>query len=336
MGSDFYTDDYAYGSGGGYYDGGGSIDYGFDTTSWPTFDEYYGSGGLPPDYAPGFDPSSGLVDLGGGYGYDPSTGGILDTGLWQGFDGSQVTGDDLWRTEYEGWIAFGLDPASAASQADQALEEARASAGAINISQSASELTKSPELPDIGQYFPLPFVSTYKPWQSPPYIPTFPNLPAPQPPVPRLPGYCPQGTYHPIDDPYSCVPFPQATTNQQQQQQQQRPGQQSSSGSEAQASRPQQQQQQQQQQPCPTGYCKHPQTGRCIPIPQGYARHPQTQVCTPQTAQASPLPIPSEAGDLWANLKGLPWWVWLAVGGLFLLSRDDDGRTTTVRYRRAS
>jgi hypothetical protein len=27
-----------------------------------------------------------------------------------------------------------------------------------------------------------------------------------------LPGYCPPGQYHPIDDPYACIPFPAPTS----------------------------------------------------------------------------------------------------------------------------
>jgi hypothetical protein len=345
MGADFYEDDYGYGGGGdyGYYDGGG--DWGFDTTSWPTFEEYYGGGGLPPDYGPipdqawMIDPSSGFMDLGGGYFYDPSTWGVLDTGLWQGGDTGQ--GFD-WQTEYQNWIAFGVDQNTAASLADQALEEARAAAGAINISQSATELNASPILPDLGQYFPLPYVPDYDYWQSPPYIPIFSDLPVPAPPLPSspamtqttpLPPACPGGQYHPypIGHPQQniCVPFP---TAQAPGTQRQSSGQQSGGGSSA--PRPPQQPQQQQ---CPSGYYRAA-NGQCLPIPRcttpGTIFDGARGLCVPQGQALSPLP--GEAQDLLSNLKALPWWVWLALGGLFLLSRDDNGRTTTVRYRRAS
>src|SRR5262245_58460412 len=356
MGADFYTEDYLYGGGGGdggYYDGGGG-----DIGAGGDFNYGYGTeGGLPPDYAPVadqawmIDPSSGFMDLGGGYLYDPSTGGILDTGLWAGFDQSQAGGDDLWRTSYENWLGVGLDEATAAQRADADVEAIRASQDVINISQSATELNAPPPtLPDVNfPYFPLP-VGPYDYWQSPPYVPSFPDLPAPQPPSPPLPGYCPRGTYHPIGDPYSCAPFPEATTNQQQQRP---PGQQPAPSAPR---PPTQQQRPPQQQACPSGHdtaatgqrrpiprCVPPmvvdqRSGRCVPAaqaqapgcPTGYVFDPATGQCV----QASQLP-PSEAGDLLSNLKNVPWWIWAALGGLFLLSRDES-RTTTVRYKKSS
>jgi hypothetical protein len=57
-------------------------------------------------------------------------------------------------------------------------------------------------------------------------------------------------------------------------------------------------------------------------------------ICVPQGQAVSPLP--SEATDMLSDLENIPWSVWLALGGLFLLSRDDGGKKTTVTYRKAS
>ena len=63
----------------------------------------------------------------------------------------------------------------------------------------------------------------------------------------NLPGYCPQGYYHPLNDPYACVPFPDDPT-QKQQAQKQAQQQQQQAKSQAQAfPKPQNQN-------CPQGY----------------------------------------------------------------------------------
>jgi len=346
MGADFYQEDYLsggnYGGGGnGYYDGGGAIDYGFDTTSWPTFDEYYGGGGLPPDYAPGFGPSSGFMDLGGGYLYDPSTGGVLDTGLYQGPIGSFDTGQssDIWQTAYENWLGVGLDPNTAAQYAEADVEAIRASQGVISIPYSEAQQAPPPILPNLPeQYFALPPPPyDYGFWAG--YSPTFPEeyFPLPPPPSdvaqPNLPPYCPAGQYHPypIGHPQQnlCVAFPSA------QQQAPKPPS-ATSGTPPLAPKPPAQQKPPTQQQCPQGYYRT-STGQCLPIPK--CTTPETVfdrargICVPRGQAVSPLP--SEAEDLFANLKNIPWWVWLALGGAFLLSRDDGGKKTTVTYRRA-
>lgn len=345
MGADFYTEDYLQnggGGGGGYYDGGGDIGaggdfnygygtegspvadqaWGLDTTSWPTFEEYYGGGGLPPDYAPGFGPETGFMDLGGGYVYDPSTGDVLDTGLWQGgFDGSRSS--DLYGAYLDYYMNQGLDFYEASALASE-----QAAAGSI-----LTPTYEQAPLPDVGPFYGLPYIPNYDYWQSPPYIPTFPEeyFPLPPPPLPpspatqqpNLPPYCPQGQYHPypIGHPQQnvCVPFPVATTPSPQP----RPAGQPSGGAPS-APRPPAQQQRRppQQQRCTTpGTVFDQATGRCVPRGQAI----------------SPLPIPSEAKDLLTNLKELPWWVWLAAGGLLLLSQSGEERKkVTVQHRRAS
>lgn len=209
-------------------------------------------------------------------------------------------------------------------------------------------------LPDIWPTYGLPYFSNYDQWQSPPYVPVFSDLPTPRPPVgqtaqqPNLPPACPGGYYHPYPighpDQNKCVPFPPLPTPAPPQQS----GQQSGGGS--QAPKPQQQ--------CPQGQYRDPATGQCKPIPQGqpqqcptgYYRAPNGQclpipkcttagtvfdqargICVPQGQAVLPLPE-----GLFDELSKLPWWIWLALGGLLLLGKDDDGRTTTVRYRRAS
>jgi hypothetical protein len=170
----------------------------------------------------------------------------------------------------------------------------------------------------------LPFVPTFDPFEPVDFFP-LPFVEEQTPPAPTeklgpcdtpngLPGPCPQGQYHPQADPCSCVPFPPAPTptqqpTQQPQQQTQTPK--PSAPSPTPAPSPTQQ-----QQACPTGYCKHPQTGQCMQIPVGYVRHPQTQVCTLAAQQTAP---PSGETDIFAELKKLPWWVWAGVAGVVLL-----------------
>jgi hypothetical protein len=175
-------------------------------------------------------------------------------------------------------------------------------------------------LPDLPPPI-LPFVPTFEPFEPVDFFPLpFVEEQIPTPPTQEklgpcdtpngLPGPCPQGQYHPQADPCSCVPFPPAPTpTQQPTQQQQTPKPPTPTPTQQPAPT-------QQQQACPTGYCKHPQTGQCMQIPVGYIRHPQTQVCTLATQQTAPPP--GEA-DIFAELKKLPWWVWAGVAGAFLL-----------------
>jgi hypothetical protein len=100
------------------------------------------------------------------------------------------------------------------------------------------------------------------------------------------------------------------------------------------------------QQACPTGTYREFFTQQCLPIPTQKCATPGTVFdqatgrCVPIAQAVSPLPgtTPSEFDNLFADLSKLPWWLWLALalGGYLILSRDSDGRTTTVRYRRAS
>lgn len=166
----------------------------------------------------------------------------------------------------------------------------------------------------FGDFFGLPYLPDPLP---PPVAPPTTTPTAELPCVGRtangLPPPCPAGYGRgPFgSDPCLCYPLPPATT------QTQTPKPPTTTQT---PKPPTPQQTAQQQQTCPTGYCKHPQTGQCLPIPQGWQRHPQTQVCVPITQQVSPLPIPTEVGGALDELKKLPWWVWAGLAGVVLLT----------------
>lgn len=219
---------------------------------------------------------------------------------------------------------------------------------------------------------PLMPLDVQPPPQTP--LPTTPTTGA-KPIAPGLPPACPTGQYHPFPighpDQNKCVPFPPAQTGSKPQQQQ-KPA--ASSGGASSGGAQQKPQQQacptgyckhpttgqcipipqgytrhpqtqvctpaQQQQQCPTGYYPDPMTRQCKPIPPcttpGTVFDQATGRCVPAGQAISPLPMPGEAEDLLSSLKEIPWWLWLALGGLILLSRDGDGgKKTTVTYRRA-
>ena len=97
---------------------------------------------------------------------------------------------------------------------------------------------------------------------------TIEDIPGVTPTNPNLPGYCPAGTYHPVDNPLACVPFPtDPTANraaQQQRKQQQQAAQKAAQAAKA--------AQKKQDQTCPKDaqgrqQWKNPQTGKCEPIP---------------------------------------------------------------------
>lgn len=363
MDEGYYGEAYLFNGGGG----GGNGDYGYGGGFWSG---EVGGGYEPIDYAPGFEllpqqepqffelelsPELGPIFFGLPYVEEPlpfePLPGEFGTGLWlmpgQEYQTVDVPlepqGPLTFEDAYFDWLAMGLNPDDAAYFATLDLEAAGAGEGTIRISGAEQEIRPEPPmLPDLPP-MSLPYIpSPWDVWQTPPIIPPF-EFEEPIPPAPPiqklgpcntptgLPGPCAGGFYHPMDNPCACVPFPPAPPATQTP----RPPTQQPS----QAPRPPAQQQprppQTQQQPCPTGYCKHPTTGQCMPIPQGYVRHPQTQVCTAQAPQVSPLPIPSEAEDMFADLKKLPWWVWAAGAGLLFLGMGgEERRTTTVRYRR--
>jgi len=173
---------------------------------------------------------------------------------------------------------------------------------------------------------------------------------------PNLPPYCPPGYYHPIDNPQSCVPFPPATTP---------PTQPPSGGAPKPPpiAPPA-------QQGCPSGQYPSRRYQRCMPIPNcaqlypgsvfspaseacvaqgacppGYWPNPKTRQCEliPQCPGANVtfdmtrgicVPITQGQGSLFDEI---PWWLWLGLLAVLLLSSGGNGeRTTTIRHRRAS
>lgn len=128
-----------------------------------------------------------------------------------------------------------------------------------------------------------------------------------------LPGYCPRGTYHPINDPMACVPFPPADTAakrraaaQQKQQQQ--------------AMQQRRKQQQQQSAQCPRDPQKRP-----------VWRNPKTQKCelVPTCPAGSRFDqvtgrclTTSQLNAAYGNNN----WLWLLLGGgmlLLVMTRDN-------------
>lgn len=265
-----------------------------------------------------------------------------------------MPGGDLFGTYFDYYSGQGYDDYTA-------MQMAAESAGEGSIQISTYEQMAPEVLPELAQYFGLPYnPNYYDPWQSPPYIPEFDYYPLPPPPEKLgpcatpdgLPGYCPQGLYHPTWDPCACVPFPpsqgpspQPTTP--------RP----SGPTPSPTPLPSAPKPAPPKPPLPLqgatcvpkyGEWYNPSTGRCEPLPKcptGYVFDPFRGGCVRSIAQVSPLPRagqPSGAApgpgvetDIMAELKKIPWWVWLALGGLFLLNTGDNGgKKTTVTYRR--
>lgn len=141
--------------------------------------------------------------------------------------------------------------------------------------------------------------------------------------TPALPGYCPVGTYHPLDDPFSCVPFPidpntgrqrPRRTAQRQQQQQQ-------------AKKPAQKTSPQNPQPCPAPGQTDPRTGKCV-CPKGYIYDANKRQCVQATLN-NRLVAPVGA-------TGIPFWMWLLggvlIGGALMSGKSET--TYTMRRRR--
>lgn len=116
---------------------------------------------------------------------------------------------------------------------------------------------------------------------------------------PPLLPYCPGGTYHPQDNPYSCVPFPPETPEFEKQQRA------AAAHKAAQDALKAQQRAQQQQQGCPpnTGLVKNAQ-GQCV-CPPGYAPNAQLKKCV--LVNASLAAQANQAPDWlkWAILAGV-------------------------------
>lgn len=131
----------------------------------------------------------------------------------------------------------------------------------------------------------------------------------------QLPGYCPGGTYHPADDPFNCVPFPETDqTAKKRAQQQQQARQQAAS-----ALRKAQQQADKQCPKDPQGRAvwRNPQTGKCelVPrCPQGTKFDPAMRRCL-TTAQAK---------EIYGENNWLLWLL-IAAGVLVIANSGDSG-----------
>lgn len=132
---------------------------------------------------------------------------------------------------------------------------------------------------------------------------------------PQLPGYCPQGTYHPQNDPFTCVPFPEndPTAKKRAQQQQQ---------ARQQAANALRKAQQQADKQCPKDpqgrpVWRNPQTGKCelVPqCPQGTKFDSTTRRCL----------TPAQAKEVFGDNSWL-WWLLIAAGVLVVATRNDGG-----------
>lgn len=136
-----------------------------------------------------------------------------------------------------------------------------------------------------------------------------------------LPGYCPQGTYHPVNDPYACVPFPPNDPNAKKQANQQQKAQQAAANAARKA-------QQQQDKACPKDpqgrpVWRNPATGKCelAPVcPQGQKFDSTTRRCL-TTAQVKEI-----YGDN-------NWWIWLLIAGGALVVLNSGGESSGRRRR---
>ena len=182
------------------------------------------------------------------------------------------------------------------------------------------------------------------PWYTPPILPDYTppigwDETPPAPSGPALPGYCPQGTYHPTWDPFACVPFPPQQTQTAPRsapaprQSPQRPPTPSGGGSTSQQKPPQ----------CPPGYVMNPQTQKCVKAPQcpqGTVLNPQTGQCVkppqcPQGLKFNPQSGRCEKATSFFNtVSGLPWWVWLLVAGIGAVALSDNSGGSRGRRRR--
>ena len=121
-----------------------------------------------------------------------------------------------------------------------------------------------------------------------------------------LPGYCGPGTYHPLNDPYICVPFPDETPAERNQRQQAAQRAQAAQKAAAAAKAAQQA-----AQPCPpnTGLVKNAQ-GQCV-CPPGYAFSKTYGKCV----MVSQLTAEDKKA-----LEGTDWWKYLAIGAFALIA----------------
>lgn len=152
--------------------------------------------------------------------------------------------------------------------------------------------------------------------------------------VPALPGYCPQGTYHPIEDPFACVPFPDdaaAAAGQSVY------GQAIDTAKAALLRRLQALA----QQPCPAGQARNPATGRCVQsaCPPGAYFDGQSRQCLPIGNCPEGQLFNIESGQCVephaSGLEAVPSWLWLVLlaAAFLATSGNQDGYYPRRRVR---
>jgi len=174
--------------------------------------------------------------------------------------------------------------------------------GFVTTINSDGSYQNQPNSPD--------WISGYPNNQPQPGIPNIADNWPGTPDSPALPGYCQKGSYHPINDPFACVPFPNDDATKRKQATVQRQGAQ-------QQARQKRVQQQAANKTCPKNTWRNPKTNNCEPIPK----------CAPGTKFDQVSAQCLKSSDL-RNLYGQQGsWLWWIVGGVVffvLISRKND------------
>lgn len=138
-----------------------------------------------------------------------------------------------------------------------------------------------------------------------------------------LPGYCPGGTYHPLNDPYACVPFPTDDATKKAQAKIQRKGQQ-------QQARQKRQAQQQANKSCPKDkqnrpVWRNPKTGQCELVPVCGPGQSFDQVTGRCLTSAQKNELYGSSGN----------WIWWIIGGVvFVMLATHKSEQKPMRRKR--
>lgn len=161
--------------------------------------------------------------------------------------------------------------------------------------------------------------------------------------TPQLPGYCPAGTYHPIENPLICAPFPEDGSSGGQGT--------SAAATAAKAAKLAAKIAAKLKQPCSGGQVRYPLSGNCVPAqcPAGTQRNPATGKCValgscppgqyldPVTRQCTPWPTcqPGQQFDIQSgrcvtpgeefDFSDIPWWAYLLGAIVVIQATDSDG-----------
>lgn len=280
----------------GFLNEGGSFD---DYQDWSWYGDFGGGGG---DAYYDWQADANYDWLSGGW----SDGYTGDDWSWFGADNGYYGYPSYDEFAQALWEQTGYTPQ------DLGIDDPYAAETALSVNTDERFNLPSFNPDPLSVYYPqsYPATSDYDPWAeiygNPPAAPAAPT-------APRLPGACPRGYYHPLNNPYACVPFP-APSNGAQSQRKPQPPQQGTQP--RQPSKPQTPAQPK----CPanTGLQYNPQTQRCE-CPKGTAYNAQAKRCVVPTVKDQALlsRTPSQ------QKKPLPWWVIAAIlGGAFVLMND--------------